>query len=114
MGFIACEESEPEILTHVHNATIKINVFMEVSGGSGNIEEIPVQGASIKIYKTETDRDLDNDLVKEATTDSAGFAGFYNLEEEYYYIHCSHSTLGVQLDEVSTPDGTISFVDIIY
>lgn len=115
MLFFSCaEKEEPEVFVHVHNATIKVTVNLEQGGLNGQYTYTPISGVVVDLYKTEEDRTDYTDLVFTRTTDSGGLAVFENLEEEYYYFRISHPTYGTILDETSTPDGTVSFVQIYY
>jgi hypothetical protein len=113
--FISCKDSPPEeIVMHVHQATIKARVYQLLAGGGGNAIEVPIQGAAVELYTSEEDRALGINLVMARPTDTAGLATFTKLEEKYYYLRVTHAHFGEQLEEVSTPDGTVSFVDVIY
>jgi hypothetical protein len=115
MLFFSCaEKEEPEVFVHVHNATIKVTVNLEQGGLNGQYTYTPISGVVVDLYKTEEDRTDNIDLVFTRTTDSGGLAVFENLEEEYYYLRISHPTYGTMLDETSTPDGTVSFVQVYY
>lgn len=111
--FASCgKEQNDDVLMHVHNATIKVNVNLVQGGINGQITFAPISGAIAELYKTEYDRDNSIDLVMSRVTDSSGLAVFYDLKEDYYYLRVSHASYGTALDEVSTPDGSISFVSI--
>lgn len=112
-GACATKE-EPEVFVHVHNATIKVTVNLEQGGLNGQYTYSPISGAVVALYNTEEDRTDQNDLVFSRTTDSGGLAVFENLEGEYYYLSISHPAYGILLEETSTPDGTVSFVQVYY
>lgn len=113
--FCSCaEKEEPEVFVHVHNATIKVTVNLEQGGLNGQYTYSPISGVVTELYKTEEDRTDNTDLVFTRTTDSGGLAVFENLEEAYYFLRISHPTYGTILDETSTPDGTVSFVQVYY
>jgi hypothetical protein len=103
-----------EVVTHVHNATIKVRVFQLVNAGGGSTNEVAVAGATVELYKTESDRDLSINEVLEKASDTDGNVTFVNCTEAHYYLRCSHTNYGELLDDVSTPDGTVSFVEFIY
>lgn len=110
-----CIGSDPvEMVTHVHNATIKVRVFQLVNAGGGSTNEVAIAGAKVELYKTESDRDLSMNGVLEKASDSDGNVTFVNCTETHYYLRCSHPNYGELLDDVSTPDGTVSFVEFIY
>lgn len=115
MVLAGCSSDEPEeIITHVHDATIRVRVYQLVSGGGGSVNEVAVAGAQVELYKTESDRDQSINLVLEHATDGTGETSFVNLQEPKYFLRCTHPNHGELLDDVSTPDGTISFLDFIY
>ncbi|HUM45430.1 MAG TPA: hypothetical protein PLD84_00785 [Chitinophagales bacterium] len=106
------KEEVTDVVTHVHNATIKVNVNVAQGGINGQYTYTPVSGAMAELYKTAYDRSNSTDLVLSRNTDSSGLAVFYNLEEAYYFLRISHPSYGTALDETSTPDGSVSFVQI--
>lgn len=113
--FTICSCSKPEeddVLVHVHNATIKVNVNLQQTDLNGQFTYTPISGVIVELYKSEYDRSNNQNLLFTRTTDMGGLSVFYNLEEEYYYIRASHLSYGTKLDETSTPDGTVSFVQI--
>jgi hypothetical protein len=110
-----CGGNDPvEVVTHVHNATIKVRVFQLVNAGGGSTNEVAVAGATVELYKTESDRDLSINEVLEKASDNDGNVTFVNCTEAHYYLRCLHPNYGELLDDVSTPDGTVSFVEFIY
>jgi hypothetical protein len=111
---ISCGSSDQEVVMHVHDATLKVRVYKEADGGGGNIIQVDIPGATVEVYKSESDRELSLNEVIEHTTDSSGATTFVGLKEDYYYLRCVHPNYSTKLDEVSTPDGTISFVDFVY
>ena len=110
----SCSSEPTEVIVPVHDATIKVRVYQELAGGGSTVIDVPIKGATVELYKTENDRELSMNQVIEHTTDSSGNTTFSNLKEDYYYMRCLHPNYGEQLDEVSTPDGTLSFVDFVY
>lgn len=112
MIFSCGKQEVTDVVTHVHNATIKVNVNVAQGGINGQYIYTPISGATAELYKTEYDRTNSTDLVLSRSTDSSGLAVFYNLEEKYYYLRISHPSYGIVLDETSTPDGSVSFVQI--
>ncbi|MBS1658602.1 MAG: hypothetical protein JST18_10985 [Bacteroidetes bacterium] len=111
---ISCEDEPQEIVTHVHDATIKVRVYQLLNGGGGSSIEVAIGGAVVELYETESDRDLSVNEVLQHSTDTDGNTSFVNLKLDHYYLRCLHPNYGEQLDDVSTPDGTVSFVDFIY
>lgn len=109
----ACEKAGPEdVLVHVHNATIKVNVNLLQGGVNGQINYIPVSGAMTELYATEYDRDNSIQMIAAHNSDSAGQAIFTELKEDYYYLRVSHPSYGIVKDETATPDGSVSLVQI--
>lgn len=110
---VACEKAGTEdVLVHVHNATIKVSVSLLQGGVNGQINYIPVSGAIAELYTTEYDRDNSIQMIATHHSDSAGVAIFTDLKEEYYYLRVSHPSYGIVKDETSTPDGSVSLVQI--
>ena len=110
---VACEKAATEdVLVHVHNATIKVSVSLLQGGVNGQINYIPVSGAIAELYTTEYDRDNSFQMIASHYSDSAGLAIFTELKEEYYYLRVSHPSYGIVKDETSTPDGSVSLVQI--
>ena len=110
----SCSSEPQDVVMHVHDATIKVQVYQELVGGGGNTIQVPIKGATVELYKTKDDREYSMNQVIEHTTDSSGATTFSGLKEDYYYMRCLQPNYGERLDEVSTPDGTISFVDFVY
>ena len=113
--FSICSCTKPEaeeIVTHVHNATIKVNVNMQQTDLNGQFTYTPIGGVTVDLYETEYDRTNVQNLLFTRKTSSDGLAAFYDLKKEYYYIRAYHPTYGEKLDETSTPDGSVSFVAI--
>ncbi|HYV92468.1 MAG TPA: hypothetical protein VE978_11810 [Chitinophagales bacterium] len=95
-----------EIITHQYKATIHVTVSQADS---------VLSGAKVDVYENKDDRDnvLQPDYSK--TTDLTGVAEFGNLDTSYYYLRVTNpKTQAVIKDETNTPDGTISFVEIIF
>ena len=110
----SCTKNEPEVVTHIYNATMKVNVYQQVIKLSGDVLNVPVKDVKVDLYKTEYDRQNNQNLIVTSKTDSTGFVQFSGLKEKYYYITAFHPSFGVQLAETSTPDGSVSFVEIIF
>ncbi|MBK9729836.1 MAG: hypothetical protein IPO83_00835 [Chitinophagaceae bacterium] len=109
--FCSCgKEEAKDMVTHVHNATIKVNVYHQQDGVNGEIIYTPVNGAIAEVYKTEYDRDNSLDVVVYHFTDSSGLAVFTGLQEDYYYLRVSHLSYGTLLDQTATPDGSVSLM----
>lgn len=109
----ACgKEDEQDIGGHIHNATIKVNVYLQQGGVNGQFTYTPISNVAVDLYETSYDRDNSINLLFSRTTDSAGLAVLYNLELEYYYLRVSHPAYGAVEDETSTPDGSVSLVEI--
>ena len=67
------------------------------------------------VYENEDERNnvLQPDYTK--TTGANGMVEFDNLDKSYYYLRVTNpKTNAVIKDETSTPDGTISQVEIIF
>ena len=106
-----CTEGENEIITHIHDATIKVSVYRIQVNPSGVTVIIPIINAAVDLFETEFDRTQNQNRILAGVTDSSGVFQFYNLTKEYYYIRASHPTYGERLEETATPDGTVSFVN---
>jgi hypothetical protein len=111
---LSCEKNKEEVLNHIYNATLKVNVYNQQVTIGGQLNNIPVKDATIELFETKYDRDNNQNMIVSHYTDSAGLAQFYNLLLDYYYIRASHPAYGQVLDETSTPDGSVSFVDVIF
>ena len=107
----SCNKGEEEVITHVHNATIKVSVYRIVVQPSGEAKHIPIADALVDLFETEYDRTQNQNKVLGILSDSTGTVQFYNLTKEYYYIRAAHPTYGERLEETNTPDGTLSFVN---
>ena len=112
--FTFCKKEEQDVFTHEYSATIKVSVYHQIQKPSGDFENISVKDALVELYKSSEDRESHSDLVISASTDSSGEVQFYSLKEKYYYLRISHPTYGERLDETSTPDGSVSFVEVVY
>ena len=108
----SCTTEPEDVITHVHDATIKVSAYQQIGAGGGST--IAIAGATIELYESEDDREYSMNVIKVQTTDSSGHTTFSNLKEDYYYLRCLHPGYGEKLDNVSTPDGTVSFVDFVY
>ena len=53
-------------------------------------------------------------FVADRYTDSNGVAWIQYLKEDFYYLKVHHPKFYMELDSVSTPAGTLSFVEILY
>lgn len=73
-----------------------------------------VPKVEIKLYLSEYDREHDLNPDGIQTTDTSGVATFEARDDDYYYLRSEHPVLGVENDEVKTPAGTVSFVEIWY
>ena len=110
----SCDKQQEEVMTHVHNATIKVNVYQQQINIGGQVNNIAIQDVTVDLFKTSYDRDNNTNKVLTRYTDSSGLAQFYNLVEEYYYLRASHAAFGEVLEETSTPDGSVSFVEMVF
>lgn len=105
---------EPEVFTHVHSATIKVTVSVGQGGLNGQYTYAPLSGVTVDLYETDEDRTNGTELVFSRITDAGGLVVFENLGKSYYYLSVSHPSYGTMLEETSTPDGTVSFVQVYY
>lgn len=78
------------------------------------VKDSTVPNAIIRIYKSQEERD--NDLFPEifGKTDSAGVLQFTQMNEEYYYLVIRHPIYGETFEEIKTPGGTLSFLEVRY
>lgn len=74
----------------------------------------PVPDAAVALYKTEADRHDQMNRVTMGTTDTTGEVFFDYLPDKFYYLTIEHPTYGYEEEEVSTPAGTTSLVEILY
>jgi hypothetical protein len=110
----SCEKGNVEIVKHVYNATLKVTVYTQHINAGGQISDIPLTGATVELFETKYDRENNQNMVSSHNTDINGLAQFFNLLVGYYYIRATHPSYGQVLDETSTPDGSVSFVEIIF
>lgn len=94
------------------NRTIKFDVYHVYDYTP--VSDSLVPEASIKIYSVYEDLLLDYYPDASRLTDSLGHAEINGLGADYYYIKCTHPALGTVIDSVSTPYGTISFVELFF
>jgi hypothetical protein len=113
--FATCSKSDPgTIITHQYSATIRVTVS-ELMNSNGTYTDSLISGAKVDVFESKEDRDLALPANYSKTTGSNGMAEFTNLEKSYYYIRVTNpKTQAVIKDETSTPDGTISLVQIIF
>lgn len=114
--FVACNEDEIVYPT-LHgsenlNRTIQFDVYHVYDFSP--ITDSTVQDAYIAIYEHFEDLMLDYYPDASRTTDSAGHAEINGLGADYYYIKCTHPSLGTVIDSVSTPSNTTSFVELLF
>lgn len=110
----SCDKQKEEVVMHVHSATMKVNVYQQQINIGGQVNDIPLKDVTVDLFKTQYDRDNNTNKILTRYTDSSGLAQFYNLAEEYYYLRASHPPLGEVLEETSTPDGSVSFVEMVF
>lgn len=113
--FSSCSKNDPVInSTHQYNATIRVTVS-ELVFNNGSYADSVIAGAKVDLYANKDDREnvLTPDYSK--TTGSNGMVQFDNLDKTYYYLRVTNPhNQKVLKDETSTPDGTISLVEIIF
>ena len=111
----SCSKNDPvDTVTHQYNATIRVTV-KELVFNNGSYSDSLLSGAKVDLYANQEDREnvLPPDYSK--ITGSNGLVEFNNLDETYYYIRVINThNQKVLKDETSTPDGTISLVEIIF
>lgn len=71
-----------------------------------------VQDVLIEIYDNAFDFINFGYPAATRTTDSAGYAEINGLNADYYYIRATHLSFPTETDSVSTPSGSISFVEM--
>ena len=115
LAVVSCEE-EPiyEDLNGSENLNRTIKFDVSHVYDTSPYSDSTVAGATIKIYAQF--EDLLTDYYPDASriTDSLGHAEINGLDEDMYYIKCTHPTLGELIDSVTTPAYTTSFVELIY
>jgi hypothetical protein len=114
ISFFSCkEEIEPDKLDFViGDREVKVSVLNVLS--ISPFETEPIQGAEVQIFD---DLQEFNDPYSDGlarTTDSTGRVEFLFLKEDRHYFRISHPIFGIERDSVSTPSGTISFLEILY
>lgn len=101
-------------MTHQYNATIRVTA-KELVFNNGTYSDSLLAGAKVDVYANKDDREnvLPPDYSK--ITGVNGLVEFDNLDKTYYYLRVTNThTQKVMKDETSTPDGTISLVEIIF
>lgn len=97
----------------ISSAKLNIQVFQQVLQ-SGSLIETPLKNVTVFLYLTEAERTSNDNVQKTAVTNDSGKVVFNSLPDDYYYITTSHPTLGFRKTETATPNGSISYEDIIY
>ena len=110
--FSSCSKNDStDIITHHYNATIRVTVLQD----NNSFMDSAVAGAKVDVYENKDDRDNVFQPDYSKTTGVNGMAEFTNLDTSYYYLRVTNPQTGdVIKDETSTPDGTISEVEIIF
>ena len=105
--FSSCSKNDSDdIITHQYKATIRVTV--------SQVDSV-LAGAKVDVYENKEDRDNVVQPDYSRTTGLNGIAEFDNLDKSYYYLRVTNpKNQAVIKDETHTPDGTISFVDIIF
>jgi hypothetical protein len=70
-------------------ATFIVQVYypdLEITVADIDFPEIKVPGASVRLYPTLRDWELETNMVVEGFTDSYGIITFYNLNSQHYYV----------------------------
>ena len=113
--FSSCSKNdEITTITHQYTASIRVTV-RELIFNNGTYSDTVLAGAKVDLYANKDDRDnvLPPDYSK--ITGSNGIVEFGNLDKTYYYLRVTNThTQKIMKDETSTPDGTISLVEIIF
>lgn len=113
--FISCSKNDANNnVTHTYNATIRVTT-KELVFNNGSYSDSLLAGAKVDVYANKDDRDnvLSPDYSK--ITGADGLAEFDNLDKDYYYLRVTNThTQKVMKDETSTPDKTISLVEILF
>lgn len=111
----ACEKTRPT--TGQDNPTINTTVKVlvkHVYQFQPDVKDSVVAGAEVSIFISALDRaQMINEEAKR-TTDTSGYAIFEYRKHHYYYVLAKHPTLGTVEEEVSTPAGTVSFLEMLY
>ena len=111
----SCSKNDAvNIVTHQYNATIRVTVS-EIIFNNGTYSDSVLAGAKVDLYANKDDREnvLPPDYSR--ITGSDGKAEFDNLDKTYYYLRVTNThNQKIIKDETSTPDGTISLVQIIF
>lgn len=95
-----------------NNRTIRVtmhHVYDSIAFTDSLLPEVEV-----KIYSSYDQFITDGHADAVRYSDSAGVALFEYRSDDYYWIRCFHSSLGLITDSVSTPPHTVSFVQLYY
>lgn len=115
-GFYACGDEAPKAdqfdASNRYNKSIQVEVrhLYDLPSFTDSL----LANATVLLY---TDKDqflYDGYPDAYRITDSTGIAFFEFLPENYYWMRILHEDLGEQVDSVSTPDNTLSFVYVTY
>ena len=111
----ACKKEEvdqnlPPVNTHSATAKVTISHLYDIPNSLDSL----VPFAQVKVYETIEDLTFDENRLYDRTSDSLGFVEINGISKTKIYLKAFHTSLGNKVDSVSTPDGTISFLEIIY
>ena len=112
---ISCNTSKnkDDKVTPAPSASLHIHIVHQVLQ-SGTLVEVPLKDVSVFLYLNDNDRTNSDHVQKSGVTDDSGKVVFNSLPDSYYYITASHATLGIKKIETATPNGSVSYEDIIY
>lgn len=112
---VACAKKDPPFNpgTPPANTSLKVTV-KHVYAIWPDVKDSLVAGATVAIFTAAEDRDqlINWDGWKE--TDSTGVALFEYRKHAYYYVLVDHPLFGKITDEVTTPAGTLSFLEMLF
>ena len=112
--FLGCKKETPEYpqpLPEYRSVKVEVKHVYQVLP---EVKDSAVPGANVKFYLSKEDMLDSTGFVADRFTDSNGIAWVQYLKEDFYYVQVQHTKFYTEVDSVSTPARTLSFVEIIY
>ena len=112
--FYSCKEAGPgpEPPADLHNAFLRISIHHVYD--SITLMDSLVPKTNVKVYESREDMIFDENRAYERTSDSMGEVNIPGVNFPFAYVRAFHPGLGIKLDSVSTPDNTVSFLEVYY
>ena len=93
----------------LHNATVKIDIRLITDSG------VYAPGTTrLRLFESFDDLLFQEDRLFDRDTDSLGKATIAGISVPKVYVRADNLVHGTRIDSVTTPDGTISFLEINY